>query len=171
MLVMGLDIATKTGVARWSLDRHESSIETSTLQARGPFLEQKVYDLAQKFDADLKRHGVPDIAIIEAPKKIVMRGNVTPTVVLNQLAGGIIGVLARHGVRFEVIDEATWRHALYGFGRKKGWSSAQWKNHAKASGQQMGIEIRNADEAEAAMLAFYGGRISKIVKMERRDAA
>lgn len=171
MLILGVDCATKTGLARWQIDRHESSIETSTIQARGPFLEQKVYDLAQKFEANLDRYGAPDMAVIEAPMKTTIRGNVGPTVALNQMAGAILGVLARRNIRFEMIDESTWRKSLYGFGRKQGWSSPQWKNHAKASCQQMGIEVKNADEAEAAMLAFYGGRISKIVKMARLEAA
>ena len=95
--------------------------------------------------------------------------NATPTVVLNQMCGAVMGILGMYKIPFEVIADATWREQIYGFGRRKGWSSPDWKRHAKENCRQMGIQISNADEAEAALLAFYGGRKSKYVEMIRRS--
>lgn len=170
-VVMGIDCATKTGIARWHLDRHESSITTQTITATGGFDEEKAGNLGAAFVRNLKQFGVPDVVVMEAPLKAAVRGNVGPTVLLNLFVGAIMTPIALYGLQFEIISSGSWRTAVYGFGKKQGWSSPDWKKHAKAQCEMMGIEVRNADEAEAAMLAFYGGRVSKIVKMIRREAA
>jgi len=175
-LVMGLDVATTTGVARWDTSRHESSIECYTLKAKREKHhppEQKSWDLGRKVSLDFKEKGRPDFVAIEAPPKTVYPNapNMNTTLELNRLCGGVISILGAWGIPFEVLSASTWRDLVYGFGKKKGWAPADWKRHAKASAQQMGIDVGNADEAEAAMLAFIAGRKSQYVKMLEREAA
>jgi hypothetical protein len=168
---MGIDCATSTGLARWDTDRHESSITCQTIKATGGFDEEKAGNLGAAFVRNVKQYGKPDIVVMEAPLKASVRGNVGPTIVLNQLAGALMTPIALYGCRFEIISSASWRTAVYGFGKKKGWSSKEWKKHAKAQCEMMGIQVANADEAEAAMICFYAGRISKLVKMAKLEAA
>lgn len=171
MIVMGLDVATTTGIARWDTARHESSILCSTIKSPTKVKGHRVHDLqvscslTQQFRADLKKHGLPDYVVIEAALK---RGpNADTIALLNTCVGAIAAVIAAIGCQMEVIESSEWRKAIYGFGRKRGWASKDWKAHAKASCDQLGIVAANADEAEAALLAFYGGRKSQQVKMMR----
>ena len=173
MILMGLDVASTTGIARWDLNRSEASILCSTIKSPTNinvsriFDEQVAYRLTNEFRADLKRNGIPDYVVMEAPMK---RGPNADTIALmNTLTGAMTGVVAAIGCRFEVVASSEWRKAVYGFGTKRGWASKDWKRHARESAQQMGIVFSGDDEAEAALIAFYGGRCSQTVKMMRSN--
>ena len=170
-ILMGLDVASTTGIARWDLSRSEASILCSTIKSPTKisgnriFDEQVAYRLTNEFRADLKRNGIPDYVVMEAPMK---RGPNADTIALmNTLTGAMTGVVAAIGCRFEVVASSEWRKSVYGFGTKRGWESKDWKRHARESCQQMRIVFSGDDEAEAAMIAFFGGRCSHQVKMMR----
>ena len=183
MIVVGLDISTTTGFAAWDTERHESAIVAKTLRTNPKIVlpngqEQSLTQWEQScrlqslVRSEVKRLGRVDVAVIETPQQRA-EPSVQTTILLNMLASGAYRALRICGLSeggIEFIADKTWRRKLYGFGLRKGWRSADWKRHAKATCRQMGIQVANQDEAEGALLAFYAGRVAQAGKYRKRQA-
>lgn len=169
MLIYGFDAATATGVAFWDTDRPESSIQCTTLRTFGKFYGEKAYNLGRMSKNFIQRNGRPDYAAVESPWEAVGKNRSANALVTgNRYVGSIEGILGCYQCPFEEVPSATWRKEVYGFGKKAGWGSDDWKRYAKEQCEMMGIVVANADEAEAALICFWCGRKSKHVEMIRR---
>ena len=165
-MILGLDVATCTGCAFYDTDRPEAAIITRTIQLpKKVSSEEKAYFAARGLVNLIKANFVPEFVCIEEAFKQAAPGkSVHPVIQGNMIAGSYIGALGLYKAACETVTPATWRKAIFGEGRRKGWSTAEWKNAAKEHCKMLGIEIQNADEAEAAMIAIYGARCSNFAE-------
>lgn len=154
MNILGLDIATTTGWA-YSTSRDSSGITSGSFKGVGSDIFRKSGSLEDHMHKLLKSNPKPDFCVIEKP----LGAGPNPAT-LTQLwlyFGSLKAVVRGYGIPILPIAESTWRETMYGFGRKKGWSSKEWKKHAKWQCETvLNHEVRNADEAEAVIISQYG---------------
>ena len=184
-MILGLDIATKTG---WALCENSrfSGIRTGSFKCDGETAEEKARALAVHLIALIKREGVPKLAVIEQPQRNVqphkkapsklfpdmemgMTINAATALQLNQLVGSAIGVLTGYGVPYRTVAVATWRKGFFPAGQR-GVDRQDWKKMAKRQCELLRIPVGNADEAEAVGIAVYGWGIWKRMEMEKISA-
>lgn len=152
-MILGLDIATTTG---WALatGRHQFKA-TGSFSGKADTMYQSKRKLELAMHRVLKENGIPKFCIIESP--MLMPRNPKTSAVLHFYAGAVSAVVGGYGVPIEWVDESTWRAKMYGRARVKGWGSKEWKAHARQTCEDVfKIDVRNSDEAEAAVIAQYG---------------
>lgn len=185
MIVLGIDVASRSGYALFDTDRHESAIRVGTIQATGDTYEAKAIDLGQKVIALLKKHK-PDLVAIEQPirnvmpfakKKQDLAGdteemtiNAGSALLINQLTGSVMGVVGGFRMPWMVVPSGTWRKHFLGFARQKGWQRKDWKKAARDKCKQLGISVTNDDQADAVGVAHCAA-MSQFAKKLQLEAA
>ena len=170
-LIVGLDIASTAGIAFYDTDRAEAAIIARTIKVKGDSSEEKAWRAPQAFYRLIEAQGKPNFVCIEEALKHAPSGkSIHPVIQANVLAGSYVGVLGLFGCPAETVTPAVWRKAMFGDGRRKGWSSPDWKRAAKQQCQQMGVDVKNADEAEAVLIAIYGARCSAWAQRQKYEA-
>lgn len=178
MIYMGLDIATKTGVAIYDTQKHRASIFTTTIdlsvkkkdKGKSGGSEGKAWRLTPKLKQIITDYGQkPDYIVCEAPPKQVFKGqgNIHSTIELNVLVGAVSGALGLWGMPFQTVEPATWRKAMLGKGRVQGWSSGDWKQAAMNQCRMEGLPYSNDNEAEAVLIALWASTNSHRAQMVR----
>ncbi len=173
MLAMSLDPATLTGVAFYQTDRPEAAIITRSIRLTPKVSsEAKAHEAGRSLLKLIKANGTPDYVCIEEAFKHPAKGkSIHPVVQGNMIAGAYIGLIGLYNIPCETVTPSTWRSAIFGDGRRKGWASADWKKAAKERCKLLDIEIQNADEAEAALIAIYGARCSNFAQQLKYNQA
>lgn len=127
MLVLGLDIATSSGLTFLDDEAPPSSWRCFAIEAEGEFGEDKAGDLALALHDALGGRR-PHFAAIEMPQRSVIQfekvggegpsaDTINPNALqLHDLAGAVCAVLDICGVPWGLIAPATWRSAYYGKG-------------------------------------------------------
>lgn len=163
MLILGLDVATTTGWA-YSSGRSAADIVSGSFKGSGPDQFHVAASLQDHLHKVIKANPKPDMCIMEKP----LGASPNPTVLakLNLYFGSLNAVCRGYGIRCLPVADSTWRNTMYGFGRKKGWSTADWKKHAKFHCTEvLKVDIGNADEGEAILLSQYGFYTQAFKKM------
>lgn len=154
MVILGLDIATKTGFA-FSKGRTAADIYSGSFKGAGDNkfrIADSLEDLTHRM---LKEYELPEFCVIEQP--LGASPNPSVLAMLNLYYGSVKAVVRGYGVPCVEVADSTWRQTMYGFGRRKGWKSKDWKNHAKFQCEEaLKLSVKNADEAEAVMISQYG---------------
>lgn len=198
MLILGLDIATVTGIGFVDAARPPATWRAIALEAEGESIWEKVDD----FDGglrDLLSERRPDFAVIERPLGVVVDYgggpgqqedgggkrmiNATTTILLAGLAGAAIGVLNGLGIPFGMISDKTWRRAYYGPGfqpptrivkqRGKDKIERDWKAAAVQRAELQGILLPSSkkaahDAAEAIGIAVAWQSVNMIPRRHQR---
>jgi len=170
--ILSFDISkTKTGWALWDVAfrngvlpdmRGISGMRTGSFKTEGDTLFEAVASFQPQFVRVVKECN-PDFASYEEGlpniKSYVGEGGKesvnSSALVLNRLLGSAQGVLMGLKTPHESVPDQTWRKAFLGFGRKTGFSKADYKRAAKAMCDELGIDAKNQDEAEAAGVCFW----------------
>lgn len=168
--ILGLDIATTTGFAIYTVNEPLSTIETGTIKANGNDAEQKASSLAKELITFIKQKR-PNFVAIEQPlrnlvsfkkKSQSLIGETEQltfnphTLQLSSMTGSVIGILTGFKIPWITIPSATWRKHFLGRGREKGWQRADWKRAAIERCRSLHIPVKNNDAAEAVGIALSG---------------
>ena len=151
MLIVGLDVASRTGVCWMEPHRSPSTFRCVTVESEGVNAEDKAADLAVFLHQEFVRLK-PDFAAIEMPQRNVAQferktrdeatgeehstTSINPNQLqLSALAGAAVAACEINGVIWGLIAPATWRSSYFG----KGWKPADgdWK---KAAVQRAGLQ-------------------------------
>lgn len=154
MRILGLDIATNTGWA-FSSGRDGADIVSGSFKCSGDDPFSKSSSLEDHLHSLIKEHGRPEFAVIEAP----LPAGPNPSVLasLNMMFGAGKAVIRGYKIPAMAVPDSTWRNKMYGFGRKRGWKTSDWKKHAKFHCNEiLKLDVRSPDEAEAIMISQYG---------------
>lgn len=189
MMILGLDIASKTGWALYDPKAPISAIRSGSFTVSGNTPEEKAASLAGHLIKLFKFNGVPQFAVIEQPirtaplaKKtqnlmgLKVAASVAPAglnavILSNQLVGGAVALIRGYGIAWEMVSSSTWRKGAFGFGRKPGMDRAGWKRLAKERCQQLKIDVSNADEAEAVFIAMAGPNCQRFKMLQAKANA
>lgn len=169
MIILGLDVAQKTGSALYDDSRPLSAIEAGVLKAVGQDYEDKSAALARALFI-LVREAKPDLIAIEMPirtqptgrrtvkmmgeEQVVEGGSGLNAVISsNQLVGAVAAVCGIKAIPFVTIAPATWRRAFLGFSRKPGWGRKDWKKAVREQCARERIVVTNDDMADAVGVA------------------
>ncbi|WP_278970718.1 hypothetical protein [Bartonella apis] len=175
-LILGLDVATMTGFALYSVGERLSTIKTGTISIRpdkdekDQKVEKKVVHLGYQLERLYKAHQ-PDFVAIEEPLRNVVsyrkknkslfgaEEEITfnpDTIQLLALASMAAFTADRCNIPWITIPSQTWRKHFLGFGRKTGWKRADWKRAAIERCRLLHIPVKNNDAAEAVGVAIAG---------------
>ena len=176
MIILALDIATKTGWAVYDTSKPPSAIRVGVIATSGETHEQKAALLAQKL-VDLIKAEKPQVVWIEEPVRNVMPQkrvrkdafgeheestiNAGTALLVNQLTGAAIAIVAGMRLPWGTVASGTWRKTFLGFGRQRGWTRKDWKNAAREKCGQLGIVVTNDDQADAVGVAFAAAGIEQ----------
>ena len=169
MRILGLDIATVTGVAFYDTTEHVSKITAWSFRLKGDTDEQKASDMGVQ-TVGLIRKYKPDFIAIESPlKNIVTHKRTKQTLVgevedaamnpasiilPNQLTGAVMAIIGAYRIPWHTVPSSTWRKCFLGFARKPGWSRKDWKRAVREQCDMLGIHVTNDDSADAVGTAF-----------------
>jgi hypothetical protein len=187
MKILGLDIATSTGVCFLDTAVPPLKWRCFAIEAQGEFGEDKAGDLAVCLKGEIESFG-PDFAAIEMPQRSVTRfekktrqdlgGEVTKEATINpnalqlhDLGGAVCGLLDILGIGWGLIAPATWRAAYYSKGYKP--ADGDWKqaaiNHAVLQGIALPMQLKaRRDAAESAGVASSWSRCTLIPARHRQ---
>lgn len=181
MLILGLDIATSTGVCWMDTDLPPSEWRCLAISAEGDFAEDKTGDLAiyLRDEFAVRR---PDFVAIEMPRRDVAaypkqvfdprtgRMKTIYTVNADQLllpalAAAAASTCDLSGIPWGCVHQKTWRAVYYGKGYKP--SGNDWKAPAVDAALQQGIPLPDtkkamADAAEAVGIASAWFKCSQV---------
>jgi len=171
MLILGLDVATRTGECWMDRSQQPSSWRCRAAISEGENAEEKAGDLAAYFNKEFWERK-PDFAAIEMPLRSVVRFEKKPkkqradlatgsgdsvsgspestinpnALMLSSLAGAVVAALEINRIPWGLVAPATWRKAYYG----KGWKPADgnWKKAAIAQANIQGIILPDSVEAQ-----------------------
>jgi Holliday junction resolvasome RuvABC endonuclease subunit len=188
-IILGLDVAQRTGWALYDTDRSVSSIQAGVLKAEGESYEEKSARLARAFGMLLKQVR-PDLVAIEMPirtqpagkrttkmmgeEEVVTGGSGLNAVISsNQLVGSISGICGWKDLTFITIPTVTWRKAFLGFGTHKGWDRKDWKRAVRDQCARENIVVTNDDQADAVGIAIAakGTDTFRMIQYERQRSA
>lgn len=195
-LILGLDVATTTGLAWYEPSSSLSSIKADSIKAIGTSPEEKAESLAQQLVTVLKAER-PDFVAIEEPlrnikayKKTIQTlygPKVIHTVNPNQmllyaLIGAVVSIIGAYRLPWQTIPPATWRKSFFGAGFKppvkithKDGEDPQeeklWKKAARDRCNQLKIKVTNDDMAEAVGIAFAASKTQTFKMRSMRAAA
>lgn len=170
MLVMGLDIATSSGVALVDPALRPLEWRCLSIEAEGDEPWDKAADLSSAL-GDLIGVNRPAFAVIERPISVVVDHgfrkrkpsddsdkrmiNAKTTITLAALAAAAVTTLESAGIAWAMISPATWRAAYYGKGYKP---REDWKQAALDMARLHDVSLPNSiraarDAAEAIGIA------------------
>lgn len=170
-LIIGLDVAQRTGWAAYNTNRSIAAIQAGVLKAEGDSFEERSAMLGRQFGLLLKETGRPALIAIETPLRMLPQGKRTAKMMgeeevvtgggganamisSNQLVGGIAALCGWKDIRFVCIPAATWRKAFLGFARQKGWERKDWKKAVRDQCARERITVTNDDQADAVGIAI-----------------
>jgi Holliday junction resolvasome RuvABC endonuclease subunit len=172
MIIIGLDVAQKTGWAVYNTERSISAIQAGVLKAEGDEFEDRSATLGRQFGLLLKQVGRPDLIAIETPLRtlpqgkrttkmlgenetiVTSGGGVNAMISSNQLVGAIAALCGWKDLRRVCIPSATWRKAFLGFARHPGWERKDWKRAVREQCAREKIVVTNDDMADAVGIAI-----------------
>lgn len=195
MLILGLDIATVTGIGFVDTAQPPPAWRAIALEAEGDSVWEKVDDFDDGLRA-LVSERRPDFAVIERPLGVVVDYgggqqrdggnrmiNATTTILLAGLAGAAIGVLNGLGIPYGMVADRTWRRAYFGTGfeppekivRQHGKEKIErdWKAAAVQRAELQGILLPSSkkaahDAAEAIGIAVAWHSVNMIPARHQR---
>ncbi|MDJ1632275.1 hypothetical protein [Rhizobium rhizogenes] len=190
MIVMGLDLATRSGWAVRDSERHRSSIVCGTFTVSEYDWEEKYAIAANLFDR-LRKDYNPDFVAIERPEHGVrqfakkgkadltgeerMVSTINPAALqLTGIAGAIIAICQIKGIPFGTIAAVSWRPVYFGKGIKppegKDWKdlAIEYANREKIALPSTKAEQRDAAEAIGICSCWHNCAIPDIKWMQQR---
>ncbi len=190
MLILGFDQATISGFAYYDTAKPVAAIQVGTIDAtpdkkKG---EGDIHRLATLTIATARmlNDRRPDFMILEAPMKVgverrttkqTLQGNVEQLSanwlahgVAHEIFGLLVGLAIERRIPLAYVPPATWRRSFLGFGKRDGWDRPQWKKAARARCDQLRIDVKNSDEAEAVALALCAPNTQEYRKLVRERA-
>lgn len=189
MIILGLDVAQKTGFAAYDDTRSLSAIRAGVLKAVGDAYEDKSAALGRALFI-LVREVKPDLIAIEMPirtqpagrRTVKMMGEdevveggsgLNAVISSNQLVGAVSSVCGIKAVPFVTIAPATWRRAFLGFSRQPGWGRREWKKAVREQCAREKIEVTNDDQADAVGIAIAAKNTDtyRMLQYERQRSA
>lgn len=163
MRILGLDVATCTGWAV-SSGRTSNDIISGSIKGKGGDQYRIAGSLQDQLHRVIREIERPDLCVMEQP--LGAAPNPTTLAKLNLYFGSLNAVCRGYGIPCLPVADSTWRNTMYGYGRKKGWSSKEWKKHAKFHCETvLKVDVKNADEAEAVIISQYGFYTQAFKKM------
>lgn len=190
MIVMGLDLATRSGWAVRDSNKHRSSIICGTFTVKGYEWEEKYAIAANCFYRLVKEHR-PDFVAIERPEHGVRQFNkkkknpitgqeetvstINPAALqLTGIAGACIAICQIRGIPYGTIAATSWRPVYFNKGVKPP-EGKDWKDLAIEAAQREGIalpstkaEQRDAAEAIGVCSCWHNCAIPEIKWMQDR---
>lgn len=169
-LVLGLDVATTTGFALYTVGETLSTIQTGTIKAHGENAEQKAAYLSAELIRIFKQEKPNFVAIEEPLRNIVPfrkksesfvgeveQITINPnTLQLSSMTGATVAILTGFKIPWVTIPSSTWRKHFLGFGRKTGWKREDWKRATIERCRSLRIQVKNNDAADAVGIAMAG---------------
>lgn len=189
MIIMGLDLATRSGWAVRDSARHRSSILCGTFSVKEYDWEEKYAVAANLFYRLVKDHK-PDFVAIERPEhgvrqfkkkgKVDLTGEeqtfstINPAALqLTGIAGAVIGICMLMRIPYGTIAATSWRPIYYGKGQKP--ADGNWKRMAIEQCEAENIvlprtkeEQKDAAEAVGVCTCWHKCDVPKIEWMQRR---
>lgn len=191
MLIIGLDVATSTGIAWVDRSKPPSQWRCLAVESEGDNAEEKAGDLGLYLFAELAVSR-PAFAAIEMPQRSVkqfgkkvrnpqtgkeeVQQTINPNALqLSGLAGAVVAALDIRQVPWGLLAPATWRSAYYGKGVAPDETAGQdWKDVAIEYARQSKILLpptvkAQRDAAEAVGIAVAWQKCTFVPK--RHQAA
>lgn len=190
MIVMGLDLATRSGWAVRDSSKHRSSILCGTFSVKEYEWEEKYAIAANLFYRLVKEHQ-PDFVAIERPEHGVRQfkkkgkadltgkeetvSTINPAALqLTGIAGAIIAICQIRTIPYGTIAATSWRPVYYGKGVKPG-EGQDWKDLAIEYAERENIalpstkaEKKDAAEAIGVCTCWHNCAIPEIKWMQQR---
>lgn len=190
MIIMGLDLATRSGWAVRNSNKHRSSILCGTFSVKDYQWEEKYAIAANLFYRLVKEH-TPDFVAIERPEHGVRQfkkkgkadltgkeetvSTINPAALqLTGIAGAVIAICQIRGVPYGTIAATSWRPVYYGKGVKPA-EGQDWKDLAIAYAERENIvlpptkaEQKDAAEAIGVCTCWHNCAIPEIKWMQQR---
>lgn len=190
MIVMGLDLATRSGWAVRDSAKHRSSIKCGTFTVKEYEWESKYGIAANLFYRLVKEHA-PDFVAIERPEHGVRQfkkkgkadltgkeeniSTINPAALqLTGIAGAVIGICTLMRIPFGTIAAVSWRPVYFGKGVRPA-EKQDWKDLAIQMCERENIQLprtkaeqRDAAEAVGICTCWHKCDIPKIEWMQRR---
>jgi hypothetical protein len=182
VIILGLDIATSTGVCWMDTAKEPRDWRVLAVSAEGEFQEEKTGDLAVYLSEEFAKM-LPDFVAIEMPRRDVaaypkqvpdhQRGGMktiwtvnADQLLLPALASAATATCDLAGVPWGLVSSRTWRPAFYGKGFKAE-SSEAWKKAAVDRARMLGIVLPGTkkaqmDAAEAVGVAWSWQKCTQI---------
>ena len=171
-LILGLDVATTTGFALYTVGETLSTIQTGVINSKamkGEKVEKKIVYLGYQLERLYDTHR-PDFVAIEEPLRNVVSYSkkqqtlvdeeeitVNPnTMQLLALASMAAFTADLRQIPWVTIPSSTWRKYFLGFGRKTGWKREDWKRATIERCRSLRIQVKNNDAADAVGVAMAG---------------
>lgn len=190
MIVMGLDLATRSGWAVRDSERHRSSIVCGTFTVSEYDWEEK-YAIAANLFERLRKDYNPDFVAIERPEHGVrqfakkgkpdltgeerMVSTINPAALqLTGIAGAVIAICQIKGIPFGTIAAVSWRPVYFGKGIKppegKDWKdlAIEYAKREKIALPSTKAEQRDAAEAIGICSCWHNCAIPEIKWMQQR---
>ncbi|MXN46077.1 hypothetical protein GR138_12840 [Shinella kummerowiae] len=190
MIIMGLDLATRSGWAVRDSLKHRSSIECGTFSVKDWEWEAK-YAIAAGIFWKLAKQYAPDFVAIERPEhgvrqfkkkvkvdltgKEEMVSTINPAALqLTGIAGAIISVCQIRGIPYGTIAATSWRPVYFGKGikpqEKQDWKdlAIQYAEREQISLPSTKAEQRDAAEAIGICTCWHNCAIPEIKWMQQR---
>lgn len=185
MLILGLDVATTTGLAWYEPNSPMSTIRTDIFKAEGRTAEEKAASISQHMVALLKTSRPNFVAIEEPMRNVVMfkkkrndlagsrdETTINPNALqLSAMTGAAIAIVSAYRIPWITVPAQTWRSQFLGFGRKSGFQSKDWKKAAVERCQLLKIPVKRHDAAEAVGVAFAATASQEFKMLLNRAAA
>lgn len=190
MIVMGLDLATRSGWAVRDSAKHRSRIKCGTFEVKDYAWEDKYAIAANLFYRLVKEHQ-PDFVAIERPEhgvrqfkkkgKADLTGKEETVTTINPaalqltgIAGAVIAICQIKAIPFGTIAAVSWRPVYFGKGVKPA-QGKDWKDLAIEYATNEGItlpttkaEQRDAAEAIGVCSCWHNCAIPDIKWMQQR---
>lgn len=190
MIIMGLDLATRSGWAVRDSGKHRSSIQCGTFSVKDYDWEEK-YAIAANLFYRLIKGYKPDFVAIERPEHGVRQfkkknkadlagkeeivSTINPAALqLTGIAGAIIAICQIRGVPYGTIAATSWRPVYFGKGIKpaqgKDWKdlAIQYAEHEHINLPPTKAEQRDAAEAIGVCSCWHNCAIPEIKWMQQR---
>lgn len=193
MIVMGLDLATRSGWAVRDSARHRSSILCGTFSLKDYAWEAKYAVAANCFYKLVKEHK-PDFVAIERPEHGVRQfrkkskadltgkeevvSTINPAALqLTGIAGAVIGICMMMRIPYGTVAAVSWRSVYFGKGVKPA-EGQDWKDLAIASCERENIQLprtkaeaKDASEAVGVCTCWTKCEVPEIKWMQERFMA
>lgn len=185
MIILGMDIATSTGMCWMDTSLQPKDWRCLAVAAEGEFSEEKSGDLAVFLHAEMQACR-PDFVAIEMPQRSVEQhskkvrdpatGKITTERTINPnalqltgLAAAAAAILDINNIPWGLVAVSSWRSGYYG----KGFKPADWKQAAIDRAVLQGIQLPETlkaqrDAAEAVGIASSWMKCTQIAERHRQ---
>lgn len=168
MLVLGIDIASRTGLAWYDTTKGREHIVAITHKFPDISVEDKAWSIGYEATELISQYGRPDLAMIEErAHKQYKKSGLDGLLHSHVLHGAFLSALGAQQINYETVSVNTWRTACYGFSR----GVDNWKQYARQACEREGIKVANHDQAEAVWISVYGATCSEHSQQMKYRAA